>query len=231
MEPAAVGREKLAARVTVVAGDEDLGEGLVKAVWTADTRAVGADQSPGCALHGPGGTGASDPGGLAARKNGDVATATEKLRRAMELASSRATKAQPGCSGQIIEVDKHTGTARLRRESRRRTRWPSMRDRPEPREYGRSPDADLPEGHARATDYCDVCGLRRNACTAATSPSGPARRLARHAARRSAAASVRRAVTTRRCPNPRSRPQSTGQPCRSDGPPSSPPIRSTTDAS
>ena len=37
VEPAAVGREKLAARVSVVAGDQVLGEGLVKAVWTADT--------------------------------------------------------------------------------------------------------------------------------------------------------------------------------------------------
>ena len=37
VEPAAVGREKLAARVSVVAGDEILGQGLVKAMWTADT--------------------------------------------------------------------------------------------------------------------------------------------------------------------------------------------------
>jgi hypothetical protein len=37
VEPAAAGREKLAARVTVVAGDDILGEGLVKAMWTTDT--------------------------------------------------------------------------------------------------------------------------------------------------------------------------------------------------
>ena len=37
VEPGAVGREKLAARVSVVAGEEVLGEGLVKAMWTADT--------------------------------------------------------------------------------------------------------------------------------------------------------------------------------------------------
>ncbi|MHC9293243.1 FHA domain-containing protein [Mycobacterium sp. LTG2003] len=37
VQPAAVGREKLAARVSVVAGDQVLGEGLVRAVWTADT--------------------------------------------------------------------------------------------------------------------------------------------------------------------------------------------------
>ncbi|HEY6649989.1 MAG TPA: vWA domain-containing protein, partial [Mycobacterium sp.] len=37
VEPAAIGREKLAARVSVVAGDQVLGEGLVKAMWTADT--------------------------------------------------------------------------------------------------------------------------------------------------------------------------------------------------
>ena len=37
VEPAAAGKEKLAARVTVVAGVEVLGQGLVTAVWTADT--------------------------------------------------------------------------------------------------------------------------------------------------------------------------------------------------
>ena len=62
VEPAAAGREKLAARVTVVAGDDILGEGLVKAMWTTDTRAVGPDQPAGRALHRPSGARASRSG-------------------------------------------------------------------------------------------------------------------------------------------------------------------------
>ena len=62
VEPAAVGREKLAARVTVVTGDEDSRRGAGEGGMDRRCRAVGTDQSPGCALHGPGGACASSPG-------------------------------------------------------------------------------------------------------------------------------------------------------------------------
>ena len=116
VEPAAAGREKLAARVTVVAGDEILGEGLVKAMWTTDT-ALSARISHRVAHY----TGQAELAqavqeGLAARKNGDIPTATAKLGRAMELAKESGNEGTAKLLGQVIEVDEHTGTARLRRD-------------------------------------------------------------------------------------------------------------------
>jgi VWA domain-containing protein len=116
VEPAAAGREKLAARVSVVAGEEVLGEGLVKAVWTADT-ALSAQISRRVAHY----TGQAELAqavqeGLSARKSGDVATATAKLQRAMELAVESGNDGTAKLLRGVIEVDEHTGTARLKRE-------------------------------------------------------------------------------------------------------------------
>jgi hypothetical protein len=116
VEPAAVGREKLAARVTVVAGDQVLGEGLVKAVWTADS-ALSARISRRVAHY----TGQAELAqavqeGLSARKGGDEATATAKLQRAMELAVESGNDGTATLLRGVIEVDERTGTARLRRD-------------------------------------------------------------------------------------------------------------------
>lgn len=116
VEPAAVGREKLAARVTVLAGDDPLGEGLVKAIWTADT-ALSARISDRVAHY----TGQAElaqavKDGLAARTNGDLATATAKLHRAMTLAVESGNDGTAKLLNKVIEVDEHTGTARLRRD-------------------------------------------------------------------------------------------------------------------
>lgn len=116
VEPVAAGREKLAARVTVVAGDETLGQGLVKAMWTTDT-ALSARISQRVAHY----TGQAELAqavqeGLAARKAGDIATATAKLHRAMELAVESGNDGTAKLLRVVIEVDEHTGTARLRRD-------------------------------------------------------------------------------------------------------------------
>jgi hypothetical protein len=115
VEPAA-GREKLAARVTVVAGGDILGEGLVKAMWTTDT-ALSARISHRVAHY----TGQAELAqavqeGLAARKSGDVPTATAKLGRAMELAKKSGNGGTAKLLAEVIEVDEHDGTARLRRD-------------------------------------------------------------------------------------------------------------------
>lgn len=116
VEPAAAGREKLAARVTVIAGDEPLGEGLVNALWTADT-ALSAVISRRVA-HYTGQVELSETvqEGLNARKEGDVATATAKLQRAMELAVESGNDEKVELLKGVIEVDERTGTARLKRE-------------------------------------------------------------------------------------------------------------------
>jgi hypothetical protein len=116
VEPAAAGKEKLAARVTVVAGADVLGQGLVTAVWTADT-ALSARISRRVAHY----TGQAElaqavQDGLAARRDGDVATATAKLQRAMQLAVESGNGDKVAELGKVIDVDERTGTARLRRE-------------------------------------------------------------------------------------------------------------------
>jgi hypothetical protein len=116
VEPAAAGREKLAARVTVVAGDDILGEGLVKAMWTTDT-ALSARISHRVAHYtGQAALAQAVQEGLAARKNGDIATATAKLGRAMELAKESGNGGTAKLLAEVIEVDERDGTARLRRD-------------------------------------------------------------------------------------------------------------------
>ncbi|AGB25244.1 von Willebrand factor type A-like protein [Mycobacterium sp. JS623] len=116
VEPAAVGREKLAARVSVVAGDEVVGEGLVKAMWTADT-GLSAQISRRVAHYtGQAELAAAVQEGLSARKAGDVKTATAKLQRAMELAVESGNDGTAKLLGRVVEVDERTGTVQLRRE-------------------------------------------------------------------------------------------------------------------
>jgi hypothetical protein len=116
VEPSAIGREKLAARVSVVAGEQVLGEGLVKAVWTADA-ALSAQISRRVAHY----TGQAELAqavqeGLSARKKGDIKTATAKLQRAMELAVESGNDGTAKLLGGVVEVDKRTGTVQLRRD-------------------------------------------------------------------------------------------------------------------
>jgi hypothetical protein len=116
VEPADIGREKLAARVSVVAGEQVLGQGLVKAVWTADT-GLSAQISRRVAHY----TGQEELAeavqeGLGARKKGDVKTATAKLQRAMELAVESGNDGTAKLLRGVVEVDKRTGTVALRRD-------------------------------------------------------------------------------------------------------------------
>ena len=116
VEPAAVGREKLAARVSVVAGDEVLGEGLVKAVWTTDT-ALSAQISHRVAHY----TGQAE---LAQAVQEGLSRTQERRRRHRDrqTAARDGTRRGIGNDGtaklleKSIEVDEHTGTARLRRD-------------------------------------------------------------------------------------------------------------------
>jgi hypothetical protein len=114
VEPAAVGREKLAARVTVVAENDTLGEGLVTAVWTADTGLSARISRRVAHYTGQAELAQAVQDGLRAREDGDLATATAKLKRAMELAVESGNDATAKLLGRVIDVDERTGTARLR---------------------------------------------------------------------------------------------------------------------
>ncbi|NNH73171.1 VWA domain-containing protein [Nocardia uniformis] len=114
VEPAAPGREKLTARVHILAEDQVLGEGLVKAKWTTDL-ALSARISKRVAHY----TGQAELAqviqeGLAARKDGDDAAATAKLQRAVELAKDSGHDATAKLLRAVVDVDERTGTVRLR---------------------------------------------------------------------------------------------------------------------
>ena len=112
--PAPVGKEKLAGRVSVLAGEVALGEGLIRALWTDDT-ALSARISRRVAHY----TGQAELAdaiqvGLAARKDGDIPTATAKLARAVELAEQSGNEGTAKLLANVVEVDRQTGTVRLR---------------------------------------------------------------------------------------------------------------------
>jgi len=114
--PAAVGREKLAARVTVLAGGVALGEGLVTAAWTADMELSARINDRVAHYTGQAELAQAVQQGLSARRDGDIATATAKLHRALEIAVASGNDGTARLLGKVIEIDQHTGTARLRRE-------------------------------------------------------------------------------------------------------------------
>ena len=116
MEPAAVGREKLAARVSVLVGGEIRGEGKILAIWTDDT-SLSARVSPRVAHY----TGQSELAqaihdGLVAREQGDVAVATTRLKRALALAEESGDRPTADLLRRFVDVDERTGTIRLRRQ-------------------------------------------------------------------------------------------------------------------
>jgi len=115
VDPAAPGREKLAARISVVSGDEVIGQGLVKALWTTDTELSARISRRVAHFTGQAELAQAVQDGLAARKEGDLDTATAKLQRAVELAVESGNEGTAKLLRNVVEVDDHTGTVRLRR--------------------------------------------------------------------------------------------------------------------
>ncbi|WP_278265723.1 VWA domain-containing protein [Nocardia sp. AG03] len=114
LEPAAPGREKLAARLSVLAGDEVLGQGLVRAVWTTDTTLSTRISTRVAHYTGQVELAQAVQEGLAARRSGDLSTATAKLRRAVELAAASGHEATAKLLRGVVEVDDRDGTVKLR---------------------------------------------------------------------------------------------------------------------
>jgi hypothetical protein len=88
--------------------------GLVRAVWTTESE-LSARISRRVAHY----TGQAELAqvvqeGLTARKNGDVDTATAKLRRAVQLAAESSNESTAKLLRGVVEVDERNGTVRLR---------------------------------------------------------------------------------------------------------------------
>jgi hypothetical protein len=113
----AVGEEILAARVSLVSGDETLSQSLVRAIWTDDT-ALSTRINPRVAHY----TGQAELAdviqqGLAARDAGDVETATSKLGRAVQLAEESGHTDTAKLLAKVVDVvDAGTGTVRLKQK-------------------------------------------------------------------------------------------------------------------
>lgn len=119
--PASLGREMLAARVSLVVPEPDgtvrnLGaQGLVRAVWTDDA-AASTTINPQVAHY----TGQAELAqviqqGLDARKAGDIDGATAKLGRAVQLAGASGNADTAKLLAKVVDVvDAATGTVRLK---------------------------------------------------------------------------------------------------------------------
>ncbi len=121
VNPAGVGQEMLAARVSLVAGSpsgaEILGQGLVRAIWT-DDEALSTKINSRIAHY----TGQAElaeviQDGLEARKRGDEETAAAKLGRAVALAHQSGNEDTAKLLAKVVDVvDVETGRVRLKKK-------------------------------------------------------------------------------------------------------------------
>ena len=112
-----VGEEMLAARVSVVNGDEVLSQALVRAVWTDDTALSTRINQRVAHYTGQAELADAIQEGLAARDAGDVDTATAKLGRAVQLAEESGHTDTAKLLAKVVDVvDAHTGTVRLKKK-------------------------------------------------------------------------------------------------------------------
>jgi hypothetical protein len=115
--PREVGDEMLAARISLVEGDQVLGQALVKAIWTQDQQLSTRISREVAHYTGQAELAACIQDGLEARKRGDVDTATFKLGRAVQLAAESGNDGTMKLLRAVVEVDDPaTGTVRLRGE-------------------------------------------------------------------------------------------------------------------
>ena len=115
--PAAVGDERLAARISLMVGDDAVSQGLVRAVWTDDEALSTRINAQVAHYTGQAELAQAIQEGLQARKDGDIDTATVKLGRAVQLATQSGNEGTVKLLRKVVEVeDADTGTVRVRRE-------------------------------------------------------------------------------------------------------------------
>jgi hypothetical protein len=121
VNPAGVGQEMLAARVSLVAsssgsGAEVLGQGLVRAVWTDDEALSTKINGRVAHYTGQAELASAIQDGLEARKAGDEETATAKLGKAVKLAQESGNEDTAKLLAKVVDVvDVATGTVRLKK--------------------------------------------------------------------------------------------------------------------
>ena len=113
----AAGDEMLAARISVVEGDDTLAQCLVRAVWTDDAALSTRINRQVAHYTGQAELADAIQAGIEARKAGDDRTATIKFGRAAQLAHESGNKATEELLATVVDIeDAATGTVRLRRK-------------------------------------------------------------------------------------------------------------------
>lgn len=112
----ALGQEQLAARVQIVIGDQVMGQGLVKAKWSADDSLTTRIDAQVAHYTGQAELATAIQEGLAAKAVGNEELATTKLGRAVQLAAETGNDEATAKLRKVVEVhDADTGTVRLKR--------------------------------------------------------------------------------------------------------------------
>ncbi|WP_067501122.1 VWA domain-containing protein [Actinoplanes sp. TFC3] len=115
--PGAAGDEMLAARVSVVEGENVLTQSLVRAVWTDDAALSTRINRQVAHYTGQAELADAIQAGIEARKAGDDRTATLKFGRAAQLAHESGNTATEELLATVVEIDDAaTGTVRLKRK-------------------------------------------------------------------------------------------------------------------
>lgn len=114
--PGDVADEKLAARVNLVVDGQPTSQALVRAIWTDDMALSTRINAHVAHYTGQEELANAIQQGLEARKQGDEATATVRLGRAVQLAHSSGNEGTVRLLQKVVDVDDPaTGTVRLRR--------------------------------------------------------------------------------------------------------------------
>jgi hypothetical protein len=121
VNPASLGQEMLAARVSLIASSADgqqvLGQGLVRVTWT-DDESLSTRINPRVAGYtGQAELASAIAEGLEANKRGDVDLATARLGRAVALAHQAGNEETARLLASVVDVvDEATGTVRLKKK-------------------------------------------------------------------------------------------------------------------
>jgi hypothetical protein len=121
VNPANLGQEMLAARVSLVAssaeGQQVLGQGLIRVTWTDDEALSTRINARVAGYTGQAELAAAIADGLEANKQGDEALATARLGRAVALAHQAGNYETARLLASVVDVvDEATGTVRLKKK-------------------------------------------------------------------------------------------------------------------
>ena len=121
VNPANLGQEMLAARVSLVAssaeGQQALGQGLIRVTWTEDEALSTRINSRVAGYTGQAELASAIAEGLEATKRGDEEVATARLGRAVALAHQAGNEETARLLASVVDVvDEATGTVRLKRK-------------------------------------------------------------------------------------------------------------------